>query len=90
MAALTQLRCTALEVADPLSKAVAHRLGVELASVRDPGIIYSGSASVYSTSGTVRVPSSLIALHTVAAQLRLFLSREPDLASMRQVIDSES
>ena len=98
LAALTQLRVDGVASApDAMTGAVAHRLGVEVARPEasggsGPGIIFDDDGFAVSSGAEsvapVRVPSSLIELHTVAAQLRLFTSREPDLAAMREVLGS--
>ena len=40
--------------------------------------------------GSIHVGNDAIELHTVAAQLRLFTSREPDVAAMRGVVDERA
>ncbi|MFT3942511.1 MAG: hypothetical protein QM705_01605 [Ancrocorticia sp.] len=94
LAALTQLRADGVACApDALTGAVAHRLGVELARAstsNGSGIIFDDDGFTVSfhdlSVQPVRVDNALIELHTVAAQLRLFTSREPDLAAMREVL----
>ena len=96
LAALTQLRVDGVACApDALTGAVAHRLGVELArpsasSNAARRIIFDDDGFTLSSDSEsvapVRVGSKLIELHTVAAQLRLFTSREPDLDAMRKVV----
>ncbi len=96
LAALTQLRVDGVVCApDALTGAVAHRLGVELARPSASG--GSGPRIIFDDDGfsvrpanesvePVHVDTALIELHTVAAQLRLFTSREPDLDAMRKVL----
>lgn len=98
LAALTQLRVNGVSSApDAMTGAVAHRLGVEVARTAasassEPRIIFDDGGFTIGSStpsaAPVRVPSELIELHTVAAQLRLFTSREPDLDAMREVLGS--
>ncbi len=98
LAALTQLRVNGVASAsDAMTGAVAHRLGVELARLpasggSGPRITFDDDGFIVSSAGPsvtpVRIGSELIELHTVAAQLRLFTSREPDIDAMREVLGS--
>lgn len=80
-----------------MTGAVAHRLGVELARLPASGgswpsdhirrrRIHRKFRRTFSYTGSIG--SELIELYTVAAQLRLFTSREPDIDAMREVLGS--
>ena len=87
LAALTQLRVTGIDAGgDPFSGAVAHRLGIELERINVADLVVSGDErGLTLTCDSFAVEPAQVALHTAAAQLRLFTSREPDVAEMRRV-----
>ncbi len=86
VAGLTQLRLGPIDGnADPMTGAIAHRLGVELQRVADPSVTFWGMSGETAITG-IEVPTMLVKLHTVAAQLRVFYSVEPNEAAMRALI----
>ncbi|MCI1895824.1 MAG: hypothetical protein LKK54_02750 [Ancrocorticia sp.] len=88
LAALTQLRCAPIDGgADPMLGAIAHRLGVTLAPVRDPLVtVATAEHGIPEVQGKFTVQADVVRLHTVAAQLRLACAREPDIGAMRAAI----
>ena len=99
LAALTQLRVRRLvahtEPFDAATPAVAHRLGIELATA--DAAAFTGVPMVYSARELAAivnddekglVVNETVALHTAAAQVRLLASKEPDLETMRSVMRS--
>lgn len=99
LAALTQLRVRRLvahtEPFDAATPAVAHRLGIELATA--DAAAFTGAPVVYSARELAAivdddekglVVNETVALHTAAAQVRLLASKEPDLETMRNVMRS--
>lgn len=99
LAALTQLRVRRLvahtEPFDAATPAVAHRLGIELATA--DAAAFTGVPMVYSARELAAivnddekglVVNETVALHTAAAQVRLLASKEPDLETMRNVMRS--
>ncbi|EEZ77983.1 hypothetical protein HMPREF0972_01171 [Actinomyces sp. oral taxon 848 str. F0332] len=99
LAALTQLRVRRLvahtEPFDAATPAVAHRLGIELATA--DAAAFTGVPMVYSARELAAivnddekglVVNETVALHTAAAQVRLLASKEPDLETMRNAMRS--
>lgn len=99
LAALTQLRVRRLvahtEPFDAATPAVAHRLGIELATA--DAAAFTGAPVVYSARELAAivdddekglVVNETVALHTAAAQVRLLASKEPDLEAMRNAMRS--
>ena len=99
LAALTQLRVRRLvahtEPFDAATPAVAHRLGIELATA--DAAAFTGASVVYSARELAAivdddekglVVNETVALHTAAAQVRLLASKEPDLEAMRNAMRS--
>lgn len=99
LAALTQLRVRRLvahtEPFDAATPAVAHRLGIELATA--DAAAFTGVPMVYSARELAAivdddekglVVNETVALHTAAAQVRLLASKEPDLEAMRNAMRS--
>ena len=99
LAALTQLRVRRLvahtEPFDATTPAVAHRLGIELATA--DAAAFTGAPVVYSARELAAivdddekglVVNETVALHTAAAQVRLLASKEPDLEAMRNAMRS--
>lgn len=99
LAALTQLRVRRLvahtEPFDAATPAVAHRLGIELATA--DAAAFTGAPMVYSARELAAivdddekglVVNETVALHTAAAQVRLLASKEPDLEAMRNAMRS--
>lgn len=99
LAALTQLRVRRLvahtEPFDAATPAVAHRLGIELATA--DAAAFTGTPVVYSARELAAivnddekglVVNETVALHTAAAQVRLLASKEPDLEAMRNAMRS--
>ena len=71
-----------------MTGAVAHRMGLDLPTAplaaweEGSGAVYN-SRSLRLRAGRTCVGRSSILLHTVAAQVRLLTSREPDMRTMR-------
>ena len=99
LAALTQLRVRRLvahtEPFDAATPAVAHRLGIELATA--DAAAFAGAPVVYSARELAAIVNDeerglivneTVALHTAAAQIRLLTSKEPDLEAMRDAMRS--
>ena len=84
LAALTQLRVDSIESRpDAMIGAVAHRLGVSVAPpTHDPTLTFGEDGLIV---GDVAVSGQLMELHTVAAQIRLLTSREPQIEAMMKV-----
>ena len=96
---MTQLRVRRLvahtEPFDAATPAVAHRLGIELATA--DAAAFTGAPVVYSARELAAivdddekglVVNETVALHTAAAQVRLLASKEPDLEAMRNAMRS--
>ncbi|MDO4887933.1 MAG: hypothetical protein Q3979_04400 [Actinomycetaceae bacterium] len=89
LAAATQLRASSLALATPdaVTSAVAHRLGVELAHpsgrTDDANLVFDAHGPAVRV-GNVAIGRAAIALHTVATQVRLLTSKEPDIEAMRR------
>lgn len=97
LAALTQVRVSKLTVHaepfDAVTPAVAHRLGIDILtadadSFATAPVIYSARelAVILKRPDRGLVIDESVALHTVAAQVRLLTSKEPDMKAMRAVI----
>lgn len=91
LAAFAQLKAAItayVEPRDAVTGAVAHRMGLDLPTAplaaweEGSGAVYD-SRSLRLRAGRTCVGRSSILLHTVAAQVRLLTSREPDMRAMR-------